>query len=83
MWATHEARANMPQEPRGADDAGELDALRATCWRQAQEIHSLQDTVAVLRSGANRLAADNAFINAELAITREMAGTDKPSGARP
>lgn len=63
----------MPPEPSDADNARELDALRSACWRQAHEIHALQATVATLRTGANRLAADNAFLSAELAIIEPSA----------
>jgi hypothetical protein len=70
MRATHETRANAQQEPGEAHRTRELEGLRVTCWRQAQEISSLRDTVAVLRSGANRLAADNAIMSAELTITQ-------------
>jgi hypothetical protein len=51
----------------------ELRELRLTCWRQQHEIHGLRDTVAILRAGANRLAADNAFMHAE----RVVAGRSK------
>ena len=70
MRANENSRANAPRQPEDADEARELETLRTTCWRQAQEIHTLQDTVAVLRSGANRLAADNAIMSAELAVSR-------------
>jgi hypothetical protein len=43
-------------------DARELIALRASNWRQAHTIHALQDTIAVLRNGANSLAVDNALL---------------------
>jgi len=51
------------QEPVGVtprsstEPESELRELRETCWRQEQEIHSLRETVEVLRAGANRLAA--------------------------
>ena len=70
MRASQQPGAATPRDLGDADSARELDALRITCWRQAQEIHSLLDTVAILRAGADRLAADNAILNAELAITR-------------
>ena len=58
----------MPSsEDQRPDRDRELRELRLTCWRQAQEIHSLRDTVAVLRAGADRLAVDNALMSAELA----------------
>ena len=70
MRAIRQPGAATPRDLGDADNARELEALRVTCWRQAQEIHSLLDTVAILRAGADRLAADNAIMNAELAITR-------------
>ena len=52
------------------DDSHEIAALRALCWRQAQEINALHDTVTVLRDGANRLATSNALMSAQLAVRR-------------
>ena len=67
MRAFQESRAATPRAPGEANSVDDLDAVRATCRRQAQEIHALLDTVAVLRAGANRLAANNAIMHAELA----------------
>jgi hypothetical protein len=62
-----------PQPRAGAGSEREIKALRMTCWRQTNEIHSLYDTIAVLRAGANRLAADNAILHAELTGTEATA----------
>ena len=62
MRAIQQLGAAAPRELGEAESTRELDALRVTCWRQEQEIHSLLDTVAILRAGANRLAAKNAIM---------------------
>jgi hypothetical protein len=62
MRAIQQPGAATTRDLSEADNARELDALRVTCWRQAQEIRSLLDTVAILRAGANRLAIMNAEI---------------------
>ena len=43
-------------------DARELVALRASSWRKTHTIHALQDTIVVLRAGANSLSIDNALL---------------------
>jgi regulator of replication initiation timing len=40
----------------------ELVALRDAQWRMSREIVALRDTIAVLRSGANSLAVENAAL---------------------
>jgi hypothetical protein len=68
MRATPKPSATTPRDRIEPEGDRELRELRLTCWRQTQEINSLNDTVAILRAGANRLAADNAFMNAALAV---------------
>ena len=52
-------------------DAGrppsELEMLHARCWRQANEISALGDTISVLRQGATSLAVQNAELRAVIA----------------
>jgi hypothetical protein len=50
--------------------ATEMDGLRDTSWRQTHRIAALEDTVRVLRLGANALALDNACLQAEIAGLR-------------
>lgn len=69
MRVTSEPSAATPRHRTEPEGDRELRELRLTCWRQSQEINSLHDTVAILRGGANRLAADNALMSAALAIT--------------
>jgi hypothetical protein len=58
----------------GSEPASELAlevvGLRDTCWRQAQRISSLEDTIRVLRTGANALAIQNADLDAEVVRLR-------------
>ena len=70
MQVTSQAYAEQSRSLAHPDDTDELADLRALCWRQTQEINALNDTVTVLRDGANRLAADNALMSAELAVRR-------------
>ena len=46
-------------------DARELIEARDSCWRMSHTIHSLQDTIDVLRVGANSLAIDNTILRLE------------------
>ena len=46
-------------------DARELLEARDSCWRMSHTIHALQDTIDVLRAGANSLAIDNALLRIE------------------
>jgi hypothetical protein len=67
MRSTQQPSAAMPRHSIDAAEDRELRDLRVTCWRQAHEIHSLLDTVAVLRAGADRLAVDNVLMSVQLA----------------
>ncbi len=50
----------------GADgDARELLEARDSCFRMSHTIRALQDTIDVLRAGANSLAIDNALLHIE------------------
>jgi anti-sigma regulatory factor (Ser/Thr protein kinase) len=51
----------------------ELDLLRAKCRRQASVIHTLGEAVAVLRTGAGALKAENAELRATSQGTRNPA----------
>jgi regulator of replication initiation timing len=60
----------------GKPDSGarELVEARASCWRMSHTIHSLHDTIAVLRAGANSLAIDNAILRLDNDRLRHRAG---------
>jgi hypothetical protein len=60
------------------DPASELDVLRTRCWRQANEIDSLADTISLLRRGATKLAIDNTELRAVIACLE--ATVDVPRG---
>ena len=54
------------RSPHGADgDDRDLLEARDSCWRMSHTIHALQDTIVVLRAGANSLAIDNALLRIE------------------
>jgi serine/threonine-protein kinase RsbW len=63
-------RANAPSE---------LDRLRVTCRRQARTIDVLGEAIAVLRSGAGALKAENADLRAAALRTRDHAGIRAPA----
>src|SRR4051812_47043638 len=50
-----------------ANGAASPSELAMTCWRQAHEIHSLEDTIAVFRKGMSSLTVENAALRGELA----------------
>jgi hypothetical protein len=56
---------------RGASSHDAVEALRTTCWRQANEIASQAETISVLRAGANTLAIDRALLQAEVESLRD------------
>jgi hypothetical protein len=62
--------------PTSVSQAGpghsELDDLRATCWRQEQEILSLNDTIVVYRQGASALADVIERLRHELVAARSL-----------
>jgi uncharacterized coiled-coil protein SlyX len=58
--------------PQQALDDSELDDLRSTRWRQAQEIDTLNETIAVYRQGATALADQIARLRDELAVARSL-----------
>ena len=60
----------------------ELVALRDAQWRMSREIMALRDTIAVLRSGANSLAIENATLKVDNEDLREAAAARRP-GADP
>jgi serine/threonine-protein kinase RsbW len=66
--ATTNGHAPFPEQ-RGKPRS-ELDALRATCRRQALVIDTLSEAVGSLRRGAQALKAENADLRAETARTR-------------
>jgi hypothetical protein len=70
MLEPGEPGAAMPHDLHDA----ELEALRATCWRQQQEIRALSETMAILRDGANRLAAEAVTLRRALAAARRTRG---------
>ena len=51
--------------PASTASAREVIELRESYRRMSHEVHALRDTVAVLRAGANALAADNAVLKIE------------------
>src|SRR3954469_10058309 len=55
----------------GAGSASEMDALATMCGRQAQEIHSLDDTIAIFRKGMSSLTVENARLRSELASVQD------------
>jgi hypothetical protein len=74
MLEPGEPGAPMPHDPLDTATAAELDALCATCWRQQQEIRALSETVAILRGGANRLAAETATLQHALTAAHRLRG---------
>src|SRR3954451_13834802 len=59
----------------------ELDDLRATRWRQANEIDTLNETISVYREGATALADEIARLRHELAAARALHTRTSPRGA--
>jgi hypothetical protein len=51
----------------------QVDALEATCRRQAHEIQTLGETVSVFRKGAHSLSVENARLRGEVGSMRALA----------
>jgi hypothetical protein len=51
----------------------QVDALGATCRRQAREIQTLGETVSVFRKGAHSLSVENARLRGEVGTMRALA----------
>jgi hypothetical protein len=51
----------------------QLDALEATCRRQAHEIQTLGETVSIFRKGAHSLSVENARLRGEVGTMRALA----------
>jgi anti-sigma regulatory factor (Ser/Thr protein kinase) len=68
-------------EGERANARSELDRLRVTCRRQARTIDALGEAIAVLRSGAGVLKAENADLRAAALRTRDHAGVRAPAAA--
>jgi hypothetical protein len=51
----------------------QVDALEATCRRQAREIQTLSDTVSVFRKGAHSLSVENARLRGQVGTMRALA----------
>jgi serine/threonine-protein kinase RsbW len=64
-----------------ANARSELDRLRVTCRRQARTIDALGEAIAVLRSGAGALNAENAELRAAALRTRDHPRVHAPAGA--
>ena len=64
-------RASTSSQPTGSRDS-DLDESRATCWRQQQQINSLNETIVVYRQGANTLATVIAELRHELAAAHSL-----------
>jgi regulator of replication initiation timing len=56
---------NPTLTPAGARESRELDELRQSSWRMSHELHTLRETIDVLRTGANSLALENALMRIE------------------
>jgi serine/threonine-protein kinase RsbW len=70
-----------PSVGERANARSELDRLRVTCRRQARTIEVLGEAIAVLRSGAGALKAENADLRAAALRTRDHAGVRAPAAA--
>jgi hypothetical protein len=51
----------------------QIDALEATCRRQAQELRTLDETVSVFRKGAHSLSVENGRLRGEVGSMRALA----------
>lgn len=69
-----------PSAGERADARSELDRLRVTCRRQARTIDALGEALAVLRSEAGALKAENAGLRAAALPTRDHPGVRAPAG---
>ena len=58
-------RERHAEREAASGDAHVLAESRRSERRLSQTIHSLQDTIAILRAGANSLAIDNALLQVE------------------
>jgi hypothetical protein len=76
----HAQRGAAPEDP--GSESSELDLLRARCWRQANEIRALGDTISVLRRGATALAVDNAELRTVVACLEAPLDDFHHAGAR-
>ncbi len=59
----------------------QVDALEATCRRQAREIQTLGETVSVFRKGAHSLSVENARLRGEVGMMRAPRGARARPGA--
>ena len=69
-----EPGATKPHDLHDLVTGAEVDALRAAGWRQQQEIRALRETVAILRGGASRLAAEAVTLRRALAAAHRTRG---------
>ena len=72
----------MHPDRRATPEASELDRLRAQCWRQANEIMALGDTISVLRGGAKALAVDNEELRTVIACLEAPIDVTRHDGVR-
>jgi serine/threonine-protein kinase RsbW len=68
-----------PSAGERANPRSELDRLRVTCRRQARTIDALGEAIAVLRSGAGALKAENADLRAAALRTHDHTGVRAPA----
>lgn len=71
-------REPLPEE--GVDAASELDGLRVTCRRQATVIDTLGEAIAILRTGAKALEAENAELWVSNQRMRDRRAAGVPAG---
>jgi hypothetical protein len=58
----------------------QVDALKATCRRQAHEIQTLRETVSVFRKGAHTLGVENARLRGEVGSLQALAAHARAPG---
>jgi hypothetical protein len=61
-----------------APDTSDERVVELATWRQAHEVHSLRDMLAIYRQWATAIAAENARLHEEIAILRATAPRANP-----